>query len=190
MSHILSILPWAVALEERLTVKPEDLGYTNRNNRRCDDTGKVVTCRPLCECYDVWHFAATLTPLSTLTSVASTASSTPTSRSTSPLGTSMTTTSQTHHPTQGTIVPPSPSSGLSTGAKAGIGVGAVVGGAAIFDLLFWLAWVLRKRRIETAKLSPGADNREPEWKDFTHGTHGFNQGAATSLEEPVRLTGR
>jgi hypothetical protein len=131
-----------------------------------------------------------LTPLSIPTSLVSTASSTSISRSMSLLGTSMATTSQTSLPTQGIMVPPSPSSGLSTGAKAGIGVGAVVGTAAIFGLIFWLAWILRKGRKDMTKLSPGVDTGEPEWRNQAHDMRDSHQGVAMGPGQPPRMTGK
>lgn len=56
--------------------------------------------------------------------------------------------------------PPPPSSGLSTGAKAGIGVGAVVGAAAIVGLGLLSVCLRRRRRRRVTVGTPG--NELPE----------------------------
>jgi hypothetical protein len=53
----------------------------------------------------------------------------------------------THIPiTKDTVVPCSGTSGLSAGEKAGIGVGASIGGLLIIGLMFFLFWRRRKRQ--------------------------------------------
>jgi hypothetical protein len=86
---------------------------------------------------------------------------------TASLVTSISTTSRIHPPTQETSLPSATSSGLSTPSKAAIGVGTVIGAAAVFCLILWLFWALRKRRKNTANLFQGLDTNEPELKDNT-----------------------
>jgi hypothetical protein len=53
----------------------------------------------------------------------------------------------THIPiTKDTVVPCAGKTGLSTGEKAGIGVGASIGGLLIIGLIFFLLWRRRKRQ--------------------------------------------
>jgi hypothetical protein len=145
----------------------------------------------ICDCYEVSVLAATLTPLSTLTpSATPTASSSSSPGTTSAPLTSVTAISELPRSTQGPSPTTAATSGLSTGAKVGIGVGAAVGGAAVFGLIFWLALVLRKRRKETANLSPGLDTGEPEWKDHTHDIRNSNPGVVTGLGQAPNMTGR
>jgi hypothetical protein len=52
----------------------------------------------------------------------------------------------------------SSSSGLSTGAKAGIGVGAAVGGLILITLAIWFCWIARKRRQRKESQAQGPAN--------------------------------
>lgn len=60
---------------------------------------------------------------------------------------------------------PSPDYGLSTGAKAGIGVGATVGGLALIGIGVWLFMFLKKRKgsehIYSAPFHEKANEEEP-----------------------------
>lgn len=70
---------------------------------------------------------------------------------------------------------PSNSAGdLSTGAKAGIGVGAVLGAVALFGLALWLGWILRKRRQSPSQDLPTGDT---EAKYNTRSMWESSQGA-------------
>ena len=150
----------------------------------------VVACRPECTCYNLSDLAATLpelpspTPSLTVTVISITVvTSTPSwwsdltvttvfvtfTRTTSShepttsLLISIATASGIHSQTQETSLPPAHSSGLSTGSKAGIGVGGCLGAALVFGLILWLFWALRNRRKNTANLFQEHTN-EPELK--------------------------
>ncbi|KAH6870021.1 hypothetical protein BKA58DRAFT_169756 [Alternaria rosae] len=82
--------------------------------------------------------------------------------------TDISTTSGANLPTAGTNTASPSTSGLSTCAKAGIGVGAVLGAAALFAFAFWLGWILRKRRRSPVDLSHDLPIGETEAKHSTH----------------------
>ena len=63
-----------------------------------------------------------------------------------------------------TSPPGPPSSGLSTGAKAGIGVGAVFGAASIIGVIFFLTCLLRRRRRQRIPVGTRG-NELPEMMD-------------------------
>ena len=157
--------PGPKALGQWLLENLRSLRCTEKVDRCCADPNMVIVCDPDCTCNDLATLTATLPPLTTTTPFpTSTALSSSFAQVTSSSVTSIMLTPGSLLPTPGTSPVAAPVSGLTTGAKAGIGVGAAVGGAVIFGLIFWLAWVLRERRKETAKLSPGVDTGEPEWK--------------------------
>ncbi|PGH10737.1 hypothetical protein AJ79_05328 [Helicocarpus griseus UAMH5409] len=88
--------------------------------------------------------------------------------------------SQTNLPTaSANPPPPPPSSGLSTGAKAGIGIGAALGGSAVIGFLV-LFFLRRKRREEAA--SSAAIEKDGKGLDM-----GVPKHEAPNTERPHEL---
>ncbi|KAI8939517.1 hypothetical protein NX059_003287 [Plenodomus lindquistii] len=92
-----------------------------------------------CQCYDFWRFKiASLTSLTLALSSPSVASNSSSSAET--FATSTATARSTSTSTGSLLVQTSPH--LSTAANAGIAVGSIFGGLALFGLAGWLAWRL------------------------------------------------